>query len=265
MKVGFIGCGKMGEAILADLFRSGKVVAGDVCVCEADPERRDALKSRYEIHVFPEYAPVLRNADMVFLAVKPQNLDAVLSDIATDAEDQSLFISIAAGKRLAHIESLLPNRKIVRVMPNLAALVSEGMSVFCAGGRVDEKERTGVGELLSCFGRVLELPEHHFDAVTALSGSGPAFFAYFLKAMTDAAAELGLSREDAGILAVQTMLGSAKLLARGLFDAESLIAAVSSARGTTVAGMAVLDDSPVKEVVARTLRAAAERSRELSA
>jgi pyrroline-5-carboxylate reductase len=202
--------------------------------------------------------------DVVFLAVKPQNLDGVLEEIAPSIREEHLVISIAAGKRIEHIESLLPGAKVVRVMPNIAATVSEGMSVFCTGHKVTVEDRRTAVTLLSCFGQVLELPEEQFDAVTALSGSGPAFFAHFLNLMVQGGVELGLSRKDSELLAAQTMLGTAMLLAKGEYGAEELIDAVSSARGTTVAGMAVLGRAPLPEVVVDTLRAAARRSEELS-
>lgn len=265
MKVGFVGCGKMGEAILADLLRSGKAAAANVAVCEADPERRGGLRRRHGVATYAEYGPAVTGTDVVFLAVKPQSLDAVLRDVASVAgRHGGLYVSIAAGKRLPRIEALLPGARVVRVMPNLATLVSEGMSVFCAGTRVAAADRSLVVDLLSSFGGVLELPERQFDAVTAVSGSGPAFLAYFLKLVIEAATDLGLNRQDAGMLAVRTMTGAAKLLSAGGFDVDGLIAAVSSPHGTTVAGMAVLERSPMADIVRQTLRAAAQRSQELS-
>ena len=264
MKVGFIGGGKMGEAIVADLVRSRILNPHDVYVCEISEDRRRLLKRRHGVNVFADNSLLLGVVDVVFLAVKPQALDAVLAETAEAIHEEHLVISIVAGKRLAHIESLLPGAKVVRVMPNLAATISEGMSVFCMGGRTTVEDRKRAVTLLSCFGQVLELPEEHFDAVTALSGSGPAFFAHFLELMVQGGESLGLSRKDAELLAEQTMLGTAMLLAKGEFGARELIDSVSSAKGTTVAGMGVLTAAPLKEAIEATLAAAAKRSEELS-
>ena len=266
MKIGFIGGGKMGEAIMADLVRSELVGAHDVGVCELDAERRAALQSRYGVSVFADALPLLRFAQIVFLAVKPQDLDGVLNGLASGVTPDHLLISIAAGKRLEQIEKALPDSaRVVRVMPNLATLVSEGMSVFCVGRSVAAQDRDTVSKLLACFGRVLELDEQYFDAVTALSGSGPAFFAHFAQLMIEGGTGLGLERQDAELLAGQTMLGTARLLATGVYDGPAdLIAAVSSKGGTTVAGMQVFDRTPIKDTVAAALGAAASRSRELT-
>lgn len=265
MKTGFIGGGKMAEAIIADLVRSHIVTPGDIYVCDIDEERRRLLKRRHGVNVFADNILMLGVVDVVFLAVKPQVLNSVLDEIAGSLAREHLVISIAAGKRLSTIESKLPNAKVIRVMPNLAALISEGMSVFCTGKRVTVADRKKAITLLSCFGQVLELPEKHFDAVTALSGSGPAFFAYYLKLMIEAGVALGLKRSDAALLAEQTMLGTANLLVKGEFEADELISAVSSAKGTTVAGFKVLNKSSMKNIVTKTLEAAAKRSKELSA
>jgi pyrroline-5-carboxylate reductase len=264
MKVGFVGGGKMAEAIIADLVNSRILNAHDIFVCDICEDRRRTLKRRHGVNVFADNSLLLGVSTVVFLAVKPQNLDGVLAEIAPSITNEHLVISIAAGKRLAHIEALLPDAKVVRVMPNLCALISEGMSVFCTGERVTVADRKSAVTLLSCFGQVLELPEEQFDAVTALSGSGPAFFAHFLELMMEAGEQLGLRKKDAALLAEQTMLGTAMLLVKGEFSTADLIKAVSSAKGTTVAGMAVLDKSPIKSIVCDTLEAAARRSKELS-
>lgn len=264
INVGFIGGGKMGEAIVVDLVRSRMLNPDDIYVSEISEERRRVLKRRHGVNVFADNTMLMKVVDIVFLAVKPQHLDEVLEEIDPAVCEKHLIVSIAAGKKIDHIESILTEAKIVRVMPNIAATVSEGMSVFCTGHRVKVEDRRTVVTLLSCFGQVLELPEEQFDAVTALSGSGPAFFAHFLDLMVEGGVGLGLSRKDAELLAAQTMLGTAMLLAKGEYSAKELIDVVSSARGTTVAGMAVLSKAPLKEALAETLAAAARRSEELS-
>jgi len=249
---------------MAALIAGGRVAPGKVCVAEIAEEKRALLNARHGVNVAGDAAEVPDAASVVFLCVKPQDLDAVLARIAGRVTDAHLLVSVAAGKRLAGLERLLPRGRVARVMPNLAALVGQSMSVFCLGRRAAPDDRAVLTELLSCFGRALELPETQFDAVTALSGSGPAFFAFFMQAVAEAGARLGLAPADAGLLSVQTMLGAAVLLARGELNAQALIEAVSSRKGTTVAGREVLEHSDLKDLVYRTLEAAARRSAELS-
>jgi pyrroline-5-carboxylate reductase len=149
-------------------------------------------------------------------------------------------------------------------MPNMPCLVGEAMSAFAAASGVSARDRQTARRLLACFGEALELPEKQLDAVTALSGSGPAFFAYVLNAMAEAAAKEGLRRKDALFLAEQTMLGTARLLMEKKLDPEDLVRSVASARGTTAAGLDVMDRAGLAETLRRAIRSAARRSRELS-
>lgn len=265
MKVGFIGAGKMAEAILAALVASGVVKAAEITASDVSEARRRRMRRRYGAGVTARNRTVVARAQVVFLAVKPQQLDAVLEEIAPAVTRSHLFISIAAGKTIARLEALLPDARVIRVMPNLPCVVGEGVSAFCAGSRATRADRGTADALLSSCGKVLELPEELFDAVTAVSGSGPAFFAYLLNCVVEAGTAEGLTRADALLLAEQTMLGTARLLMEQNIDPQALIDAVTSAKGTTAAGRAVLEKSSVPGVLRRTIRAAARRSRELSA
>lgn len=266
MKIGFIGAGKMGEAIISRLIKSAGLDAADISVCDINHDRVSELKQHHGISVRANNAAVADSAGIIFLAVKPQDMDSVLDEISGHMNKRHVVISIAAGKRLSSIQALLPGAGvIVRVMPNIATLVAEGMSAFCAGSAMSDSQRQMVVGLLSSFGKVIELPEEQFDAVTALSGSGPAFFAHFLNAMIKGGQDLGLTPDAAALLARQTMLGTARLITEEIFSAERLIEAVASAKGTTEAGMNVLAEAPINNIVAKTLRAAAERSKALSA
>ena len=188
-----------------------------------------------------------------------------LSPIAAHIPDGLVMISIAAGKTLRSLSDLVPQARVIRVMPNLPVLVSRGMSVFCTDQELTDSERDAVTSLLSCCGKVLELPEKHFDAVTALSGSGPAFFAYFLEAMTEAAEAAGLPPDASQMLGLQTMLGTACMLDEKEIAPLDLITSVTSKKGTTEAGLKELTQPALKRIVAATLAAAANRSAELSA
>ena len=264
MNTGFIGAGKMAEAMIGALVRSASAARGQILVSDVDPARIERLASLYGTQGFRDNRHVAANCRVLVLAVKPQQLDAVLAEIAPAVTTEHLVISIAAGKRIATFEAALPGARVVRVMPNVASLVAEGMSVFTLGLHATEDDRRTAADLLQTFGRVLELPEAQFDAVTALSGSGPAFFALFLQELANAAVGEGLKPDDALLLAEQTMLGTARLLLDRRQTPDELITSVTSARGTTAAGLEVLRAPAFSRLLKETIAAAARRSRELS-
>lgn len=263
MKVAFVGAGKMAEAIIRALLDRGAAEAHEIFASDIAEDRRTEMKRRYGINVYTRNAVAVASAPLAILAVKPQQLDTVLEELAGVVEDKHLVISLAAGRRLASLEARLPEARIVRVMPNFPVVVAEGMSVFCSGNRVTATDRETVTALFGCVGRVLELPEEYFDAVTALSGSGPAFLARLLDHLIQAGVALGLDGSAARLLAIQTMLGTARLLRDQDMDPAELVRRVASPQGTTVAGLAILDASPIAEILRETLAAAARRSREL--
>ena len=240
MKVGFIGCGKMGEAMMASAIGSRILVPHQVFASDISADRRRAMKSRYGINVYSKNNVIPGMADFLFLAVKPQDLDTVLHEISSHISHRHLVVSIVAGKRISQIQSALTNARIIRVMPNLACIVGEGMSVFSTGNRVTSSQEKSAVRLLSSFGRVLKLPEDQFDAVTALSGSGPAFLAHIMDNMIQASIKEGLGEKEAVLLAEQTMLGTSKLLIDKKMSPADLVKAVASPKGTTAAGLDVL-------------------------
>ena len=264
MTLAFIGAGKMAEAIIEALLRAEVLPPSDIQVSDADPSRPAALAGRLGIGIAASNSEAVEWADTIVLAVKPQQLDDVLREISRKVDSRKLFISIAAGKKLAGIERLLPGAHVIRVMPNVCCTIGEGMNVFTLGTRATDDDRQTTQSYLGACGVAHELPEAQFDAVTALSGSGPAFFARFLLAMVEAAKAEGLSEDDATVLATQTMFGTALLLRQTDVSAEKLIGNVTSAKGTTAEGLAVLDSSDFGSVVRATIAAAARRSRELS-
>ncbi len=265
MRLGFVGGGKMAEAIIRGVVSSGSVAPGDVRVSDISHERCSWLRDQYGVGMASANTEVVATSDVVVLAVKPQGLADVLEEIAPWVTTAHLVVSIAAGKRLAGIAKALPSARLVRVMPNLPATVGEGVSAFCMGDTAGEADRQVVSGLLGSFGQAVELPEEQFDAVTAVSGSGPAFFAYFLAQVIEAGIEQGLAAEHARRLATRTMLGTARLLAEQTITPLELVQAVCSKRGTTEAGMQRLAVPQLSELVKATLAAAANRSRELSA
>ncbi len=263
MRVGFIGGGKMAEALLSGILARQVCQADEVLVSDCDAGRRQWLQAQYGIETRERNLAVVERSEVVILAVKPQNLDAVLDELAPAASGR-LFASIAAGRRLAYFEARLDGSRVVRVMPNLPCQVGEGMSVCCRGANATDADVAQVRQILESGGRVLELDESFFDVVTALSGSGPAFFAFVVQALVEAAVTHGMAAATALELALQTMRGTATIMMQHGIAPVELMASVASKGGTTAAGLAVLANSDVSEVIQVTLDAAAKRSAELS-
>ena len=259
MKIGFLGAGKMAEAIVSARVQTGG--ASGVVACDISPERRDAMAKQYGVAVTDCPVETAKKCGVLVLAVKPQDLDALLADIKKHLTAKHLLISIAAGKTLAALKKAAGTQpRIIRVMPNLALMVQEGMSVYCAATNARPADKRLVAQLFGSAGAVLELPEKHFDAVTALSGSGPAFIAYVMGAMIEAAVAMKLPGDAARLLAEQTLIGTGIYLQNTGRDIGEFIHAVASPKGTTAAGLAVLEKSSLKAILAKTLAAAAARS-----
>ncbi len=264
MKLGFIGGGNMAEAIVRSVLGAKLVGQQSVFVSDVSAERREFLKRELGVNVYSHNGDVVAAADVIVLAVKPQQLSELLAGLAGRISDTHLVVSIAAGRTLASIESELPHGRVVRVMPNLPCQVGQGVSVFCLGDRATDADGRTVRTVLEASGKVLELPESKFNAVTALSGSGPAFFALFLERMVDAGVACGLAREEALLMAEQTMLGTAQVLLERGTDPHAFVEAVTSKGGTTEAGLTALDCEAFSDLVQATLERAAARSAELS-
>lgn len=276
-KIGFIGAGAMGasmaEAILnAGLFTPDRMMAADI-----DRERLFSLEKKLGIQTAPDARTLFSLCRVVVLAVKPQVLDGVLRDIASakdyEIKDEKLALSIAAGAVLSRIEHILyaplddrarSRLPIVRAMPNTPALVSRGMSGMCANRHATAAHREKARAILESMGRCLEFDEKDMDAVTAVSGSGPAYVFYMADAMIRAGADIGLDPGAAAGLTIQTFRGAAALMEKTGEPPRTLMARVMSPGGTTEAAVKELDRAGVDEKMGRAVRAAFERSRELA-
>ena len=257
--IGFIGGGNMAEALIRGMTGEGMK---DIMVFEPRAERVRELVQHYGIRAAQSNTDLVSSCSIVILAIKPQNMDAVLDEIAPGIDKGKTVVSIAAGITLSYLQSKLKTDKIVRVMPNAPALVREGMSVMSLCECFTGTEINIVRSILMSIGKVIALPEKFMDAVTALSGSGPAFIALFIEAMTDAGEKMGLSRDNAAELAVQTAIGTAELLETGM-SPEKLRQMVTSPGGTTAAGLKVFEEKGLKGVVADALLAAKKKAEEL--
>ena len=263
-RLAILGAGVMGETLLSGLLRSGWT-ADQIVATDRRVERQVELVDRYGITML-ENDQAVAEADTVILVVKPQDMADLLDEIRDCIKPDTLVISLAAGVDTASIEARLPDGvAVVRVMPNTPAQVDEGMAAISAGSHSDQEHLDRVAEILSATGRVVTVPERYQDAVTAISGSGPAYLFFVVEAMIEAGVHLGLPRDIATQLVVQTMLGSAKLLRETGEHPTVLRERVTSPGGTTAAAVRRLEDHKVRAAFIGAMEAARDRSRELAA
>jgi pyrroline-5-carboxylate reductase len=262
--IAILGAGVMGETLLSGLLRAGTAL-DDVVVTERRPERAAELAERYGVKVLGN-AEAVGLADTVVLVVKPQDIDTLLAEIRDAVRPGALLVVIAAGISTAFVEQRLPaGVAVVRAMPNTPALVDEGMAAISPGRHCDAEHLRRAEQLLASTGKVLQLAEHHQDAVTAISGSGPAYIFYVVEAMIEAGVLLGLPRATATELVVQTLYGAATMLKETKQHPTVLREQVSSPAGTTMAALRQLDENKVRAAFLTAMEAARDRSRQLSA
>lgn len=263
-RVGFIGVGFMGEAILSGAVAAGGLRAENAWVNDVRVDHAEAVAERHGAHAASSIGELVAAVDWVVFSAKPQNLDGVLPGLAAALNPGQWVLSIAAGVSTERLGAGLPaGTAVVRVMPNLAASVGAAATAICAGEHADDAHMDLAEELFGAVGRTVRVGENLLDAVTGLSGSGPAFIFLAIEAMADAGVGLGLTFEQACLLAAQTALGAAKVvLERGEHPAV-LKTQVTSPGGTTAAGLQQLEAGAVRAAFGAAVRAAAERSREL--
>jgi len=262
-QVAILGAGVMGETLLSGLLRAGRGT-DSLLVGEKRTERAEELRERYGVQVVAN-RDAARKADTVVLVVKPQDMSDLLSEIAGELRPGQLVVSLAAGITTAFIESHLPEGiAVVRVMPNTPALVDEGMAAISRGSHCDEQHLAEAESLLAATGRVVRVPERQQDAVTAISGSGPAYLFFVVEAMIEAGVHLGLPRTTSTELVVQTVVGSAKLLRETGEHPTVLREQVTSPGGTTAAAIRQLEDHKVRAAFLTAMEAARDRSRALA-
>lgn len=264
MKIGFIGLGNMADAIIGGMLKEGIVKAGDIIGSAKTEATLKKMAEKYDIGVTNDNAEVASKADVLILAVKPQFFEEVIRNIKNVTKEETLIISIAAGKSIAWIEEAFGKPiKLVRCMPNTPALVGEGCTGVCLNGRVLEDEKDYSLRLMKSFGRAIIIPEHLIDAVGAVSGSSPAFVFMFIEAMADAGVAAGMTRAQAYEFAAQAVYGSAKLMLESGKHPGELKDMVCSPGGTTIQGVRVLEDKGMRGAVMEALAACVEKSKKL--
>jgi pyrroline-5-carboxylate reductase len=264
-RVAFLGGGRMGEALASGLVRSGARSREELIVTCRREERAAELAERLGVQTSLSNPDAVAWAHTVVLTVKPQDMEELLRQLADAVTVDHLVVSFAAGIRTSFIERFLaPGVPVVRTMSNVPVLVDEAMSVVSAGSSAGDKHLAVAEELLSAVGRVIRLPEKHQDAITATSGSGPAYFFLLAEAMIEACILLGLARDVATELIIQTMLGSAKMLRDTGRHPVELREMVTSPGGTTIAAIRILEEAGVRAAFLNAIDAACKRSAELA-
>jgi pyrroline-5-carboxylate reductase len=262
---GFVGSGKMATALVRGMVRAGTASAGSIVASDPNAEARDALAREAGIQAVASNAQVAAASDVIVLAVKPQSMAEVLAELAPYVSERHLIVSIAAGITLSQLQQGLgtANRRLIRVMPNTPALIGQGASGYCLGKHALEGDEATVKVCLDAAGRSYRVPETLMDAVTGLSGSGPAYGFLMIEALSDGGVRAGLPRDVATALAAQTLLGAAAMvLATGLHPGV-LKDQVTSPGGTTIAGVHALERGGLRAALMDAVAAAAARSAEL--
>jgi pyrroline-5-carboxylate reductase len=256
---GFIGGGNMAEALIKGIVK-GK---GGIIVSEPRADRRKFLTRAYGVTAVASNREVVEKANIIVLAIKPQNMKLVIDEIAPFVSVKKTVVSIAAGITLSYLRSKLVTRRLIRVMPNTPSLALEGMSALAFGAGLPAKVVSDVAKIFASVGKTVILPEDQMNAVTAVSGSGPAFVALFVEAMIAGAQKMGISKKNALVLATQTLIGTAALMKTGM-PPENLRKMVTSPGGTTAAGVKVFEDEGLAALVTHALEGAHKRAEELS-
>lgn len=264
-KIGFIGSGNMASVLIKGILKAGLVDEKSVFTSDIDPEKLESLKSEYGINtVFKDNKKIVEDCDIIVLAVKPQIMSRILSEIDEVLDSNKLVISIAAGISTEYIDSLTRNDlKIIRAMPNTPALIMEGATAICPGDNVSEDDLKLAREIFSAVGVVAVVDETQMDAVTGLSGSGPAYIFMMIEALSDAGVKMGLSRNVSMKLAAQTVMGAAKLQIETGMHPGRLKDMVTSPGGTAIAGIHTLEQGALRTTLINAVENATHRSKEL--
>ena len=262
-QIGFIGGGAMGEALMGGLLARKMLTPEQVTVFDVSRDRLQFLKERYGVAIGDSGQVVATASDILFLTIKPQVMASVLADIGKLVKQTTLVVSIAAGIKIATLEKYLPRVSVIRVMPNTPVAVGEGMSAVAKGSYADEAAAELVSSMFSAVGRAVQVDESMMDAVTGLSGSGPAFFFLMLDALSDAGVRVGFSRQNALLLSAQTMLGAAKMVLETGEHPGKLKDMVTSPGGTAITGVHMLETHSIRASLIEAVVAATARSRDM--
>ena len=263
-KIGFIGCGKMASAIIKGVISSNFLPQANLKGSEVNCDIAEAAQKRLGIEVLTDNKCLVMDSDVIFIATKPNYVASVLEEIKEELTPEKLIVSIAAGVSTLKIENITGRQRVIRVMPNTPALVLEGMSGICKGSYATDEDARFVMELLSSIGKCIEVSEEQIDIVTAISGSGPAFFYKVIEDIARAGEKLGLEYEKSLMLATQTALGSAKMVMnRGELSVQTLIDNVATKGGCTFVGVSAMSEGNSKKLFYDVIAETAKKANEL--
>ena len=262
--LGIIGGGNMGEALIKGIIKAGIFNNNEIVVSELIDERREYLENNYKIEVTYKLEDLINNCNIIIFAVKPQVIDSVLIELKQNNLNEKLFISIAAGVKIEKFESYLGNdKKIIRVMPNTCAFVLESMSAISCNRNVTDYDLNQALKIFNSIGECVIVPETQLDAITGLSGSGPGFVSVILESFIDAGVLVGLSRDIAEKLIIQTFKGTLKLKEESNKTFYEIKSMVTSPGGTTISGIYELEKGAIRAAIMNCIKRATERSKEL--
>lgn len=263
--LGIIGVGVMGSCILEAVVKAKTFPTKDIYIYDIDKIKTSFLQKKYKINVSKNNIELIKKAKVILIAVKPKEVEKLLSDIKEYLTKEKIIISIAAGIPLGLIEKTLERKiPIIRAMPNIACQVEEGMCALSGGSYAKEEDINLVQNIFAPLGEIWTGEEKYLNAVTALAGSGPAYFSIIIEALSDAGVKIGLTRETALFLATQTALGTAKMIKEKKIHPAILKDLVSSPGGTTIAGLSELEDGKVRASIIKAVGAAYKRAKEIS-
>ncbi|MFH1752867.1 MAG: pyrroline-5-carboxylate reductase [Candidatus Omnitrophota bacterium] len=264
-RIGLIGCGNMGEAILSGIISNRLVRPSDIIVSDADSAKLERVKKALKVDVTFNNSVVAKSSEAIILAVKPQDVEAVLLDVAEFLSKERPIISIAAGVTIKKIVSIIgDNKPVIRVMPNMPAIIKEGFSAISFSKDAGKREMDLAKKIFSCLGEAVEVKEKDLDAITAISGSGPAYFFYIVENLIKTGISMGLTRDTARRAAIKTAAGSCELMKRSSKEPSLLRKKVTSKGGTTEAAFRVFDKEGLGRIMSDGVKAAKKRSKELS-
>ena len=262
MRIAFIGCGNMGEAMISAVLGQGVCAPDEICACDIDRARLKIIGGRYKVSCNSDINSAIYDSEIVVLSIKPQVLGKVMKELKGKLKEQQLVVSIVAGAKLDTIVKGLGHDRVVRVMPNTPAQVGAGMSVWTTTGAVGQEQKDIAQTILRAMGKDIYFSdEQYIDMATAISGSGPAYIFLIMEALIDAAVHIGLPREEAGKLVIQTVLGSARIAEESGKHLAQLRNMVTSPGGTTAEGLQCLEEGGMRAIIAQAVIAAYEKAR----
>lgn len=262
-KIGFIGGGKMASAILKGIINSGWCKSDEIIVSDKNEEALKLIKENYNVNITVNNNEVLKSAKIVLFAVKPFVIRDIMDEIKEDITQNHIILSIAAGISINSIEEILGKIPVIRIMPNTPALVNEGMSAICKGHFADDKHAKIAEEIFNSVGKVINSEEKYIDIITAVSGSSPAFYYYFINEIAKAGEKLGLDYKTCLKLSAQTAYGSAKMVLESGIEPEQLIINVTTPGGCTAVGNEVLKEYKTSDIIFETIEKTAKKAFEL--